>query len=150
MWLDFTKFAAEPHFSFDNITEIAHGPFHAVRDSRVVIVCCFIHYYSFMLYRFYLPLLSRGSYLYLIHYCPGYIVQLVRIHRYYYIQKPILAMCLSYKVQLLTQITECTARLLIRINFQHIRKFANICYNFVHGKNASFCRHVQYVLIEKA
>ena len=31
----------------------------------------------------------------------------------------------------------------------HIKKFADICYTFVHGKNASWNRHVQYISIEK-
>jgi len=29
-----------------------------------------------------------------------------------------------------------------------IKKFADICYIFVHGKNASSNRHVQYIYIE--
>ena len=31
----------------------------------------------------------------------------------------------------------------------HIKKFADIYYNFVHGKNDSWNRHVPYISIEK-
>jgi len=31
----------------------------------------------------------------------------------------------------------------------HIKKLVDICYTFVHGKNDSWNRHVQYILIEK-
>ena len=35
------------------------------------------------------------------------------------------------------------------IETKHMKKFADICYTFLHGKNASWNRHVQYILIEK-
>ena len=33
--------------------------------------------------------------------------------------------------------------------FYIMKKFEDVCYTFVHGKNAKWNRHVQYILIEK-